>query len=143
MEEEPFRSMEIPKATPLTEARARANPIYADQALLDFYRDAPDGVDVFHATLEYYYRSGNREEWIRNMNAYIHLFRGHFASHLAYGIALISDDPESNIDMAASYFRQAFLLSQRSEEVRNAIESEFSRVGIATLWPAFEIQYLQ
>jgi lysophospholipase L1-like esterase len=142
-QEEPFRSMPIPKANPLTEDRVRANPLYSDSTLLSIYRGSPAGEDLFHTTLEYYYRSGNREEWIRNMNAYVHLFPGDFGSHLAYGIALLTDDPGGNLDMAASYFRQAYLVSQRREDVRYTIESEFSRMGIAHLWPAFEIQYLR
>jgi len=142
-QEEPFRSMPISKAPPLTRERILANPLYADTTLLTLYRGAVEGEDLFQTTVEYYYLSGNREEWIRNMNAYVYLFPGHFASHLAYGIAVLSDDPGRNVEMAASYFRQAFLLSQKSAEIRDVIRSEFSRLGIGPLWPAFEIQYLR
>jgi len=143
VEEEPFRSMPIPMPNPLTLDRLLANPIYSESLLFDLYRGMAPGEDLLGTTLEYYDLIGNRDEWIRNLNAYIYLFPGDPRSHYAYGIGLLIDDPAANLDRAASYLRQAYLLSNRSESLKEAIRSEFQRIGAAMLWPAFDIQYLK
>jgi hypothetical protein len=50
--DEPFRSMPVPKATPLTPERIRANALYADSTLLTIYRGAIEGAALFQTTHE-------------------------------------------------------------------------------------------
>jgi hypothetical protein len=97
---------------------------------------------LFYVALEHYRALGDRDGWIRNMNAYVHLFPGHYQTHLAYGLALLEDDARRYLRPAGSYFRRAYVLSGKGPEVPDLVRSEFYERGMAEAWETFRLEYL-
>jgi lysophospholipase L1-like esterase len=141
LEREPFLSMPLAKSRPALPTSIMADSLFRTGAFIDSLRDATLD-DVFYLALDQYRTTGDRDGWIRNMNAYVHLFPGNYRTHLAYGLALLDDDPQRYIGPAASYFRRAFVLSGRGPEVPDLLRSEFSERGMAGAWEPFSSEYL-
>jgi hypothetical protein len=141
LEREPFLSMPLAESKPALPPSVTASPLFRTGAFMDSLEGATLD-DVFYLALDQYRKSGDRDGWIRNMNAYIHLFPGNYRTHLAYGLALLDDDPQRYLGPAASYFRRAFVLSGRGPEVPDLLRSEFIDRGMAGVWERFRSEYL-
>jgi hypothetical protein len=139
--QEPFASMPLPKAAPPVPERVMRNSLFAGRDFLDAIRGG-EVDDLFFMALDFYQATGNRDEWIRNMNAYVQVYPGHYQSHLAYAVALLEDDARTNIDMAGTYVRTAYLLSGQDPEVATAARQALVNVGLGAVWAAFESRYL-
>jgi lysophospholipase L1-like esterase len=139
---EPFASMPLPRRLPQVPERVMRNPLFQDRAFLDSLRNtAPN--DLFFIALDLYRQSGNRDEWIRNMNAYIHIFAGHYQSHLAYGVALLEDDARANLEPAGAYIRRAYALSNEDPEVVEVARQTLVAHGLGSVWEPFRARYLE
>jgi hypothetical protein len=139
---EPFASMPLPKSVPEVPDRVMRNALFRDREFLASLEGAvPE--DLFFLALDRYRQQGNRDEWIRNLNAYIHLFAGHYQSHLAYGVALLEDDVRANLDPAGSYIRRAYYLSGRNPGVVEIAREALVGQGAGGAWESFRARFLE
>jgi len=141
LDREPFLSMPLAKARPELPSSVMESSLFRTSAFVDSLQGASID-DVFYLALDWYRISADRDGWIKNMNAYVHLFPGNYRSHLAYGLALLDDDPQRYMRPAASYFRRAFVLSGKGPEVPDLLRSEFNVRGMAGSWETFRAEYL-
>ncbi len=139
--QEPFASMPLPKASPPVPERVQRNSLFAGGDFIDSLREE-EVDDLFFAAIDYYRSIGDRDEWIRNMNAYIHIFAGHHESHLAYGIALLEDGGPMLLDQAGAYIRRAYALSGYDPGVVEVAREALEQMGLGSLWDRFEQTYL-
>lgn len=137
---EPFASMPLPKEAPPVPERVSQNSLFAGRDFVDAIRGS-EGDDLFFTALDIYLANGNRDEWIRNMNAYVQVYPGHYQSHLAYAVAMLEDDAK-NIDLAGTYVRTAYVLSGRDPEVAAVARQALVNAGLGAIWPLFESRYL-
>jgi lysophospholipase L1-like esterase len=142
MRREPFLSMPIAKQPPRIPSRVLANSLFGTRDFLDSLEGA-SAQDFFFLALDRYRALGDKSQWISNMNAYVHLFPGHYESHLLYGLALLADDPATHLEPAGIYFRRAYFLSRRDPEVVEVIRSELFSRGMAASWDSYRRRYLQ
>jgi lysophospholipase L1-like esterase len=141
MEREPFLSMPLAKSKPALPASVMVSSLFRTSAFVDSLQNASLD-DVFYLAVDQYRMSGDRDGWIRNMNAYVHLFPGNYRTHLAYGLALLDDDAQRYLGPAASYFRRAYILSGKGPEVPDLLRSEFRERGLTGVWESFRSEYL-
>ncbi len=140
-EQEPFVSMPIPWTAPPAPERVGRDPLFRGRDFIDSL-EAASADDLFYLALDYYRLNGQRDEWIRNMNAYVHVFNGHHESHLAYGVALLEDGGTAYLEQAGAYIRRAYTLSGYDPEVRETAREALEGLGLSNQWERFRSTYL-
>ena len=138
---EPFASMPIPRAQPAVPERVARNSLFRTRDYIEALREAGTE-EMFYLALDRY-REIDRDEWIRNMNAYIHLFAGHHESYLAYGVALLEDQGRLALDQAGNYIGLAYTLSDEDPEVAAVARQALEDQRLGSLWEPFRARYLE
>jgi len=140
LEREPFLSMPSAKAIPALPSSVLASSLFRTSTFVESLQGASIE-NVFYLALDRYRSDGDRDGWIKNMNAYVRLFPGNYRTHLAYGLALLDDD-QRYLRPAAIYFRRAYVLSGKGPEVPDLLRSEFGQRGMSGVWETFRDEYL-
>lgn len=140
-QQEPFRSMPIPVEKLRYPDYVQTNPLFLTPDYVAQIQSEPIS-EYFYIALDEYARLGYQDEWLRNMNSYIHLYPGQPEAHLAYGTAMLEANPREYLEPAGGYFRKAWLLSERDPEIREQIRETIYDAGMGAAWDAFQLRYL-